>query len=79
LLNLRHMRASNPRATHGNTLVMLGSLAGGEDQGAGVPAADRSYAQLLRRDVLLSEVWIRFIASEITALGLVTASRGTLA
>jgi hypothetical protein len=30
-------RALNPRATHGNTLVMRRSLDGDEDQGAEVP------------------------------------------
>jgi hypothetical protein len=36
--NMKLRRALNPRATHGNTLVMPSSLGGDDDQGAEVPA-----------------------------------------
>jgi hypothetical protein len=36
--NMKPARALNPRATHGNTLVMRRSLGDDEDQGAAVPA-----------------------------------------
>jgi hypothetical protein len=39
--NMKLARTSNPRATHGNALVMRRSLDGDEDQGDEVPAVVR--------------------------------------
>src|SRR5215510_15956996 len=41
-MNMMLAQALKPRATHGNMLVMRGSLDGGEDQAAACPSRGRS-------------------------------------